>query len=103
VWERLAREPVEAVALAAGARRRRAAAEVAERYLRELRHVRPSLSGDDLQRAGCAAASGAGARRRPRVALDRPGAGPRGAARRRAGPRPRRRDPRPPRRREVAA
>ena len=51
VWERLSREPAEAVALA-GALAGASGAQVAQAHLDRLRHVRPAVSGTELEDAG---------------------------------------------------
>jgi tRNA nucleotidyltransferase (CCA-adding enzyme) len=76
VVARLAREPVEAVALAGALSRSPQAAATAERYLGELRRVRSELSGHDLRRAGLRGPEvGRGLEAALSVALDSPGAG----------------------------
>ena len=76
VWELLAREPAEAVALAGGLSDSPEALATAERFLTELRHVRPSLSGTDLENAGLRGREvGEGLRAARAAVLDSPAAG----------------------------
>lgn len=76
VHERLAAEPVEAVVLAGARSRAPAAAEAFARFVSELRHVRPAVSGRDLERAGLRGPDvGRGLRAALALALDRPEAG----------------------------
>ena len=76
VWALLAGEPVEAVALAGAMSRSPEAARTVERFLGELRHVRPLLTGHDLERAGLRGRDvGRGLAAARTAALDSPGAG----------------------------
>lgn len=76
VWALLAGEPVEAVALAAAMSGRSDASATVARFLGELRHVRPLVSGHDLERAGLHGPDvGRGLAAARATALDCPGAG----------------------------
>lgn len=76
VWDRLDGEPVEALALAAALSPSSEAVATVNSFLGGLRHVRPLLSGHDLQRAGLRGpAVGRGLTAARAVALDSPAAG----------------------------
>ena len=76
VWALLAGEPVEAVALSAAMTGSSDASATVARFLGELRHVRPLVSGHDLERAGLRGPDvGRGLAAARATALDRPGAG----------------------------
>lgn len=71
----LSGEPVEAVALAGALSGSPEGVATVERFLREMRHVRPLLSGHDLQRAGLSGPEvGRGLAAALAAGLDRPGA-----------------------------